>query len=347
MRGLNFILSLVFSVFGLCAYLAFDYAMVARQAKARGEEPMSVVTYASGLLQLAGALSGNDGDPARSDAPQTLVAMLPAPPEGWTVRPAEPADVEAFLPPGARGKQADRVRAIGVPREGKGLTGARVIYEKGPRKVVAEVIRYPDFIFTSFMAMAQKFELQMLTAEYGGRDFATVRGLEIREAPLPEDFGARLFVAEVGAQIHLRMLASKAMSDEDLLPFLSTLNVPAMNANVVERTTGLGEVPVIVLASVLDAETRKTFEAERDAERQRRAEEQAAREAELEAERKAAEDAERGLTTDEKTGVKVRKGTGSGDGSRFETSGGTLDDSDCVAIAGGKTCGAPPPPGDD
>ncbi|MCB6179872.1 hypothetical protein LHP98_17255 [Rhodobacter sp. Har01] len=338
MRALSFVVSLVFSLLGLGAYLAVDYTIISRAARERGEEPISFYTYASGLVQIAGLLSGGDGKANAVDTVEALASMLPKPPEGWIMRPAEANDAEPFLPPGAKGEKAKLLRAVVEPRPGKGVTTAKFTYEKGARKVVIELVRYPDFVFTSFMAMAQKFELQMMGMELYGSDFATVRGLDIGESRLPDNYGARLLTAQVGNQIHLRILAAKSMKDEDLLPFLTTLNVPAMNASVVEKTSGLGEVPVIVLAAVLDAESRKAFEAEREVERQRRAEEQAIREAEREAERKREADAEKGITTDEDTGIKVRKGTGEGKDSTFET-GGKLLDEGCRKEDSRKACG--------
>ena len=54
------------------------------------------------------------------------------------------------------------------------------------------------------------------------RPFATVRGLDVDELRLPDSFGAREFTARVGDQIHLRILASKAMTDKDMVDFLAT-----------------------------------------------------------------------------------------------------------------------------
>ena len=91
----------------------------------------------------------------------------------------------------------------------------------------------------------------------------TVRGLDVTEDLLPEGFRGRLFLADVGAQIHLRVLAPKRMKDEDLVPFFETLHVKAMNADVIDKVEGLGEVPVIVLASALDDTERDAYHADR------------------------------------------------------------------------------------
>lgn len=339
MRGLQVIISLVFSLLGLMGYMAFDYSMMAREARARGEEPMAVTTYAKGLLELAG-LMAEAGSGDTSATPESRLAdMLPKAPGGWTARPTEPQDTDPFLPPGAKGKDADMLRAIALPRQGKGLTTAKVTYQNGARRVIFELVRYPDVIFTSFMAKAQRFELSFAGMDEDRRPFATVRGLDVDELRLPDSFGAREFTARVGDQIHLRILASKAMTDQDMVDFLATLNVPAMNADVVETTTGLGEVPVIVLASVLDEQSRLEVEAERARWEAEVAAEAAEREAKRAAEEKAAKDAEQGITTDEETGIKMRKGTGKGGDTTFDTEGARLSDSTCRTEGGRKVCG--------
>jgi hypothetical protein len=104
----------------------------------------------------------------------------------------------------------------------------------------------------------------------------------VLEARLAAEAPARVFLADIGGQIHLRITASASMTDGDLLPFLETLHVPAMNADVVEKVTGLGEVPLIVLASGLAPEDHALWQAERAAEATRIA---AEKEAEKEAER--------------------------------------------------------------
>lgn len=281
---MRLILALFFPLLFGAGYLAFDYWNVNRMAKHGDGDGVTVSEYLGGWVSLAGAIGAADEDgPA---LPGELAGMMPKAPEGWTVRPTEPGDVDAFLPAGADEKAVKLVRAVVSEREGNGLRQVRQTYQNGARTVVVELVRYPDFIFTSFGAMALKMELQMTSATFSGRDFMTVRGMEIHEDVLPEGIALRYLVGDVADQIWVRVLAPRTMTDEDLLPFFETLHVPAMNANVVEKVPGMGEVPVIVLASVIDASTRAALEAEREAEFAQLEAERAAKEAEA----KAAED---------------------------------------------------------
>ena len=129
--------------------------------------------------------------------------------------------------------------------------------------MLIRAVRYPNIIFTSFMAMEQRFTLQMQSAEFRGTEFMTVRGLDVTEDLLPEGFRGRYFVADVGAQIHLRVLAPKRMKDEGACRLLRN---PARQGDERQRdrkVEGLGEVPVIVLASALDEAAREAYVASR------------------------------------------------------------------------------------
>ncbi len=239
-------------------YMFFDYKMSARWA---GKEDAEGLTFSEYLSGLSGRLGNLSGSASAAGLPSQLAEMLPKPPEGWTARPADPADIDGFLPKNAKNADGDglaAVKAMASTEAGSGTEVAALTYEKGDRKLIIKATRYPNIIFTSFMAMQQRIELQMMTAQFRGTEFATVRGLDVTEDLLPEGFRGRMFFADVGAQIHLRILAPKRMSDEDLVPFLETLHVKAMNAGVIDKVEGLGDVPVIVLASALD-------EAQRDA----------------------------------------------------------------------------------
>lgn len=268
-------------------YLYFDYRM---SAKWSGREDAEGLTFGEYLSGLSGRLSGLTGSASAAGMPTKLADMLPKPPEGWTVRPTEPADVDGFLPKSTRkaDKAAiDAVTQVATADAGSGTEVVVQTYEKGDRKVVVKAVRYPNMIFTSFAAMQQRMELRMMSAQFRGTEFATVRGLDVTEDLLPEGFRGRYFLADVGAQIHLRILAPKRMTDEDLLPFLETLHVKAMNAGVIDKVEGLGDVPVIVLASALDEAGREAYLADlaaREAgEAAKEAEEQKAAEAAAEA----------------------------------------------------------------
>lgn len=240
-------------------YMFVDYKMSARWA---GREDAEGLTFREYLGGLSGRLAGLGSAASANGMPTKLADMLPKAPEGWTVRPVDAADIEGFLPKNTKKANKDAVatvKAMAATEAGKGAEVAALTYEKGDRKLIVKAVRYPNIIFTSFMAMQQRMELQMRTAEFRGTEFATVRGLDVTEDLLPEGFRGRLFFADVGAQIHLRVLAPSRMKDEDLVPFLETLHVKAMNAGVIDKVEGLGEVPVIVLASALDGAEREAY----------------------------------------------------------------------------------------
>ena len=201
-------------------FMFVDYKMSARWA---GREDAEGLTFREYLGGLSGRLAGLGSAASASGLPTHLADMLPKAPEGWTARPVEAADIDGFLPKST--KKANKgasatLKAMTATDTGKGAEVAALTYTKGDRKLIIKAIRYPNIIFTSFMAMQQRMELQMQTAEFRGTEFATVRGLDVTEDLLPEGFRGRYFFADVGAQIHLRILAPKNFSDEDLLPFL-------------------------------------------------------------------------------------------------------------------------------
>lgn len=252
-------------VLGLGAFLALDFRISSQQASA---EDAAALTFQEYLGGLTGRLASIAGSSSSEKLPSDLADMLPRPPEGWTVRPAVADDVDAFLPKNRRDgepKARDLVEAVGSARTSRGAEVVILTYEKGDRKVVIKAARYPDAIFTGLGALQQRFELQMAAPEYRGRNFMTVRGLDVTEDVLPDAMRGRLFMANVGGQIHLRILASKRMKDADLLPFFETLHVRALNAAVVDRQDGLGDVPVIVLASALGDNEREAYDADRAA----------------------------------------------------------------------------------
>jgi len=319
-------------------YMFVDYRMSARWAGREDAEGLTFQEYLSGL---AGRIGGLAGSTSANGMPTKLVDMLPKPPEGWKVRPVEAADVDGFLPKNSKKADKDAVAAVKRMAEGdsdKGTEVAALTYEKGDRKLIIKAVRYPNIIFTSMMAMQQRFELQMQTAEFRGTEFATVRGLDVTEDLLPEGFRGRYFFADVGAQIHLRVLAPKRMKDEELVPFLESLHVKAMNAGVIDKVTGLGDVPVIVLASVIDSETRKAREAERKAMLE-------AAEAEPPAALDAvAETPEAGIegAAPEEPGIAVRKGVEGGKSGKSALPGtrsGFGFDGNCRTEGGRKVCG--------
>jgi hypothetical protein len=280
---------LFFALGGVGGYLAFDFHMAKQKAAQSDVGVLTFPEYLNGLAQkFSNSASASDG--VRKGLPTELADMLPTAPEGWAVRPTAPEDAAGFMAKKASDTPQDAakyVENVTKPRSGKGLDQAAMTYEKGDRRVVFQIVRFPDSIFTSFAEMQQRMELQSVGPQFQSTDFMTVRGLDVTEDLLPKGMRARYFMADIGAQIQIRVVASKRMSDEDLLPFFETLHVKAMNASVVEKKEGLGDVPVIVLASALGKDMRAAYEADKKArdaaeaaERQAAREEEAARQAE-------------------------------------------------------------------
>ena len=333
LRLIGFLVAAAVAVGG---FMAIDYSMAKRWASSQDGDGLTFGEYLSGFSErLTGVGAGVSG---ASGLPVEIAAMMPAPPDGWTVRPAVPEDVEGLLPKGTDDTAeavAAYVTAVAQPRTGDGLDQVVLTYEKGGRRVIFQAVRYPNLIFTSFMAMQQRTELQMLGAQFRPTPFMTVRGLDVTEDLLPEGTRARYFLANVGAQIQIRVVASRRISDEDLVPFFQTLHVKAMNASVVDKRDGLGDVPVIVLASVLNKATRAAYEADRDA----RAAEDAARQA---ADRIAAEaqQAETGADPAAPAGDAATGGTRlQGEGRLEMNSSGGDGVTGCDERAGTKFCG--------
>ena len=343
-RVLLLLMKLIFPLMGLLGYLAFDFWNVNRMARFGDGDGVTVGEYIGGWVSLGqaiGSSSAADGPPM----PTELADMLPKAPEGWTRRPSEPSDIDAFMPADGNEKLTKYVRAVVNPRDGNGTKDVRLTYENGPRRVVFELVRYPNFIFTSFGAMQLKMNLQMTSAQYGGRNFMTVRGMEITEDLLPEEVGLRYFFGSVGSQIWVRVLATRSMTDQELLPFFETLHVPAMNADVVDKQSGMGELPIIVLVSALD-EDRRVARAELQAtETKSRAQEREKRNAERAAEKAAREqdkeDRANGIERDVDSGVILRKGAGADKKKPKKTKAGFGDDG-CTVEGGRKICGTEP-----
>ena len=250
-------------------YMFYDFKMSARLAGGAAAETMTFSAY---LSHLSGRVAGLSGAASASGLPTKLADMLPRPPDGWKVRAVAAEDIDPFLP--ASKKKADKAAMAAVqsmlkaePDEGTEV--ATLAYQKGDRTVLVRAVRYPNLIFTGFAALDQRANLQNMGAQFRGTEFMTVRGLDVTEDLLPEGFRGRLFLADVGGQIHLRVLAPKRMKDDELVAFFDTLHVEAMNASVIDKVEGLGKVPVVILASALDDTGREAYytaRATRDAE---------------------------------------------------------------------------------
>lgn len=251
---------LMMAVIGLGGFLTIDYSMASQRLEAEEEKRLSFQDYLGGLSVRLASITASSGSPG------ALTDMLPRPPEGWTVRPTEADDVKIFLPRNSRDGDPEARKLVTTIGSPKALYKADVVvltYEKGDQKVVVKAARYPDSIFTGIASMQRRTELQSRSAMFRGLSFMTVRGLDITEDILPDGMRGRLFIADVGGQIHLSVLAPKRMKDAELVAFFQTLDVRAMNASVVDKRDGLGDVPVIVLASALDDAGREAYLADR------------------------------------------------------------------------------------
>lgn len=260
-----------FLVLGLIAaggIMLIDFNRLVQEAEAAETEPPSLRDY---LETVPGKLADLTQS-VRSSARATGVeGMMPPAPEGWTARPLAEGpggDVEGFLPrSGNEGDAAgvDLVKAAASSKVEAGATVAIQAYERGERRVVFQIVRLPDSIFTDPAAADRRYTAKVAAAELRGRPFLSVRGLDVTEEFLGDGLRARYFTASVGGQIGIKVLASRRMTDEELVPFFTALPVQAMNAAVVDRQPGLGEVPVLVVGSALSEENRAAFEADRAA----------------------------------------------------------------------------------
>ncbi len=129
MRALYFAVSMFFSLLGLGGYLAIDYFLLNQSARARGEEPISFVTYMGGWTGLAATFA--EGDSAAKDLPETLVAMMPRAPEGWATAPTRLEDATPFVTPASRPRiwpssptPRPRTRAAGSTRSAPPIPAA-------------------------------------------------------------------------------------------------------------------------------------------------------------------------------------------------------------------------------
>lgn len=274
---------LAMTAIGLSGFLTVDYSMSRQRTLADGGDTLTIQDYLDSLSDRIASMSTSSGT---AGLPRALADMLPRAPEGWTVRPAKGEDVEGFQPRNRReGTPEARklVTSLGSPKAAYGAEVVILTYEKGDQRVVVKAERYPDAIFSERDSIEQRLELQTRSPAFRGVNSMTVRGLDVTEDILPDGMRGRLFMADVGGQIHLSLLAPKRMKDRDLVAFFQTLHVKAMNASVVHRQDGLGEVPVVVLASALGKAEYDAYQADRAdraAERAaRRAEDRAAAEA--------------------------------------------------------------------
>ena len=257
--------SLVLALVGSGAILFADFNRMVSAASATDAEPPSFQAFLETVPKKLASLTA----PTQTKAPVlSLDTMLPRAPEGWTMRPVADgdADIADFLPRSgddAGAASINLVKAAASTSVPEGATVAIQAYERGERRVIFQLVRLPDSIFTGLEAIDRRHELQVQAAEMRGRPFMTVRGLDVTEEFLGDGMRLRYFTASVGAQLQIRVMASRRLKDGQLVPFFETLNVRAMNEAVVDRQPGLGEVPVMVLGSALGEEDGAAYQADR------------------------------------------------------------------------------------
>jgi hypothetical protein len=253
---------------GAGGIMLIDFNRLVQEAAAAEAKPPSFQDYLESVPQKLASLTGPSRSATRAIG---LADMLPPAPEGWTARPladGKGGDIDSFLPRAGNDGDAagiERVKAAGSTRVEAGATLAIQAYERGERRVVVQIVRLPDSIFTDLGSADRRHAAQVQAAELRGRPFLSVRGLDVTEEFLGDGLRARYFTASVGAQIQIRVLASRRLKDGDLVPFFESLPVKEMNASVVDRLPGLGEIPVLVLASALTEANATAFEADRAA----------------------------------------------------------------------------------
>jgi hypothetical protein len=259
---------LVLFLFGAGGILFLDFNRAVQKAKASDEAPPSFQAY---LGTAEEKILGLIGSSPSAENTNDIANLMPRAPDGWTRRPlaeGEGGDIEGFLPrSGDDGDTAaiELVTAIGRSRVEYGATVAIQTYERDDRRVVIQLVRLSDTFFTDRDTIDRRHDLQVQAAELRGQPFLTVRGLDVTEELLGDGMRARYFTANIGAQLQIRMLASLRLDDEDLVPLFETLDVAALNAAVVDRQPGLGEIPVLVLGSALSEADRAAYEADRAA----------------------------------------------------------------------------------
>lgn len=240
-----------------------DYTNWRAAGVQEGRVGLSVQDYIDALPQ---RFARTDTPPAAEGGlPVKLAEMLPLAPDGWSVRPTVAEDSAAFLPRNAgavsRGDQR-LIESLMLPGRMDGPETVVLTYARGDRQVIFRAERYPDGDFTGPLTQ-HRIDLRLQAASVNALPIMTVRGLDVSEAPLPGAMRARMFVAAVGAQIHLTVLATDRMDDADLVPFFQTLHVKAMNASVVEKAPGLGDLPVIALAAAMPEAQGEAYKADR------------------------------------------------------------------------------------
>jgi len=259
-----FVMLMTVSV-ALAVFLTLDYTATRKRAAVDDPVELTIEEY---LRRLPDRFARTSTVSGPADLPTKLVDMLPQAPEGWTVRPALAEDADIYQPPeGTDVERAARryVEDVGSLGSSYGPPVEMLTYEKGDQRVMFRAIRLDDEGYGEDADPEELFAALTAKPSYKPNPVVTVRGLDVTEDILPEGFRARLFMAHVGGQIELRILTPRDMTDRELVPFLATLNVAAMNAIVVRSEPGLGQVPLIQIATQMDEAGLAAYLADRTA----------------------------------------------------------------------------------
>lgn len=254
---------LIMASMALGLFLVLDYDAARKEASAGDPVDLTVQEY---LQRFPDRFASSSATSGPQDLPRKLADMLPHAPEGWSVRPAEDGDGDVYFPKSGSEVDGAAQKLVADAASSQQPYGPPVVtltYENGNRRVMIRAVRYDDAGFGEWAAPDDLFAAQTAAATFKAAPVITVRGLDITEDLLPRGFRGRLLMADVGGQIHLRILAPKAMTDRELLPFLETLHVQAMNASVVWPEPGLGALPVIQLAAEMPEADREAYVADR------------------------------------------------------------------------------------
>lgn len=260
LRLLGLILTLV--VF-ISAVIAIDFISARKEAAANEQPIPDFEAYLSVLRpRLIAKLTPARPTVAEPELSTDLAEMLPQPPAGWTVRTADRSDLDTLFPKNRDKLDATVARYLEDIASSKGPRGggaAALTYTREKQTVIVKAVRHPDKSFSDPAALKA-----MLSAEpmFFQRGYLRIRGLDVSEETLPAEMRARLFTADIGAQIQIWILAPEGLSDQELLPFFETLDVRSLNAAVLDKEPGLGEVPVLFFAADLDEVALATYEAE-------------------------------------------------------------------------------------
>lgn len=224
----------VFAVVVFGAFIGTDF-VIGNNARPDGEK-LSFGAYLAGWA-----------DKVRGAAPEAeegplLAEYLPAAGNGWKRSEVDDKDVPRMLVREARdvldgggglpGEDARSLAAVGAPREDAQMAAFTYVRERD--RIVVELARYPDAVFTDTARAVEKAALVGWVAEEGVEPIGTLTGMQVWEARISPGLGARLAIASVGGQVQLRVVHPEKLAAAEVMALLQGLDVVALNGMVVE-----------------------------------------------------------------------------------------------------------------